>query len=75
MTADHMVCETELSDQNCCDIIFERRSRGPEGFQGENGKNKKLLRSHLYLSLYSQFFTSKFRFIQPSCMFPQWRRT
>lgn len=60
MKADHMVGETELSYQNCCDISFERRSQGPEIFQGENGKNKKLFRSRLCLSLRSSLFTSKF---------------
>lgn len=63
MKAGHMVSEIQLSYQKACDIIFERRSQGPEIFQEDNGKNKKLLSSHLYLSLCSQFFTSKFRFI------------
>lgn len=53
-----MVCETVLSYQNCCDIIFERRSQGPEIFQGENGQNKKLLRSHLFFYIQIQIYSA-----------------
>ncbi len=51
-----MVCETELSFQSCCDIIFERRSQGPEIFQGENGQNKTLsLVFYIQIQIYSAF--------------------
>ncbi len=50
------MCETELSFLNCCDIIFERRSQGPEIFQGENGQNKKLsFVFYIQIQIYSAF--------------------
>ncbi len=68
-TADHMVCEDRTVVSEPVVILFLSDAvRGLRFFREKMAKTKS---SYALIC----FFTSKFRFIQPSCMFPQWRRT